>query len=51
MSVDSVGFAVTNLVAGIYDLVITDDTGCSVSETITLESDTDMYAEVIDLPT
>jgi len=48
-SVDSVGFAVTNLVAGIYDLVITDDTGCSVSETITLESDTDMYAEVIDI--
>ena len=33
----------------IYDLVITDDTGCSVSETITLESDTDMYAEVIDI--
>ncbi len=47
--VDSVGMSITNLEAGLYVMNITDDTGCSVSESIMLQSDSDMLVEIANI--
>jgi gliding motility-associated-like protein len=47
--IDSVGMTITNLEAGLYVMNITDGSGCTVSETIMLQSDSDMIVDISEI--